>query len=109
MIQIMYVHIKLYINAKLAVINMKNDRNTSLLQQVYNSPLTWGEPHTMWGPPHERAVVKVMYENQFSINIVQENYRYVGEVYGKSNGIAITKTTVHIYILHIYIYSLLRN
>jgi hypothetical protein len=26
---------------------MKNDRNTSLLQQVYNNPLTWGGSHTL--------------------------------------------------------------
>jgi hypothetical protein len=38
-------------------VRMKNDRNTTLLQQVYNSPLTWGGPHTLWGPPHVRGLL----------------------------------------------------
>lgn len=36
---------------------LKNDRNISLLQQVYNSPLTWGGPHTLWSPPHVRGLL----------------------------------------------------
>jgi hypothetical protein len=32
----------------------KNDRNTTLLQQVYNSSLTRGGSHTLWSPPHVR-------------------------------------------------------
>jgi hypothetical protein len=36
---------------------MKNDRNTTFLQQVYNSPLTWGGPHALWSPPHVRGLL----------------------------------------------------
>jgi hypothetical protein len=36
---------------------LKNDRNTSLLQQVYNKPLTWGGLHTLWGPSHVRGLL----------------------------------------------------
>jgi len=28
----------------------ENDKCTSHVQQGYNIPLTWGEPHTLWGP-----------------------------------------------------------
>jgi hypothetical protein len=35
----------------------KNDRNTTLLQQVYNSSLTWDGPHTLWDPTHVRRLL----------------------------------------------------
>jgi len=41
----------------------KNNRNTTLLQQVYNSPLTWGGPHTLWGPPHMRGLLYTCCKN----------------------------------------------
>jgi len=33
---------------------LRTDSRTTLLQQVYNSPLTWGGPHSVWSPPHVR-------------------------------------------------------
>jgi hypothetical protein len=36
---------------------LKNDRNTSFLQQVYNSPLTWGGLHTLWGPSYVKGLL----------------------------------------------------
>jgi len=30
---------------------------TTLLQQVYNSLLTWGGLHSVWGPPHVRGLL----------------------------------------------------
>jgi hypothetical protein len=36
---------------------MENDKCTSHVQQGYNTPLTWGGPHTLWGPPHVRGVL----------------------------------------------------
>jgi hypothetical protein len=39
------------------IIFKKNDRNTTLLQQVYNSSLIRGGPHTLWSPPHVRGLL----------------------------------------------------
>jgi hypothetical protein len=43
----------------LSFFNKKNDRNTSGLQQMYNSPLTWDGPHILWGPPHVRGLLYI--------------------------------------------------
>jgi hypothetical protein len=48
----------------------ENDKCTSYVQQGYNTPLTWGGLHTLWGPPMwERCctlVVHVVYGNHLS-------------------------------------------
>jgi len=35
----------------------RTDSRTTLLQQVYNSLLTWGGLHCVWGPPHVRGLL----------------------------------------------------
>jgi len=41
-----------------SLINIKeNDKCTSHVQQGYNTPLTWGGLHKLWGPPHMRGVL----------------------------------------------------
>jgi hypothetical protein len=35
----------------------RTDSRTTLLQQVYNNPLTWGGLHSVWGPPHVRRLL----------------------------------------------------
>jgi hypothetical protein len=36
---------------------LRGDSRTSHVQQVYNTPLTWGGPYTLWDPPHVRGVL----------------------------------------------------
>lgn len=38
---------------------IENDRNTSGLQQMYNSLLTWSELYILWGPPHVRGLLYI--------------------------------------------------
>jgi hypothetical protein len=39
------------------VLFSRTDSRTTLLQQVYNNPLTWGGLHSVWGPPHVRGLL----------------------------------------------------
>jgi len=41
------------------IFQMKNDKNTPGLQQMYNSPLTWGGLHILWNPPHVRKLLYI--------------------------------------------------
>jgi hypothetical protein len=51
----------------------KNDRNTTLLQQVYNSPLTWGGPHTLWDPPHMRGLLYTCCKSVVRESVLKKN------------------------------------
>jgi len=39
--------------------NLRTDSRTPGLQQMYNSPLTWGGPHSMWGSSHVRGLLYI--------------------------------------------------
>jgi len=54
---------------------MKNDRNTTFLQQVYNSPLTWGGPHALWSPPHVRGLLYTCCKSVVRESVLFKNRR----------------------------------
>jgi hypothetical protein len=53
---------------------MRTDSRTTLLQQVYNSPLTWDGPHSVWSPPHVRGLLYTCCKSDVFLSFFKKNY-----------------------------------
>jgi hypothetical protein len=81
---------------------MRTDSRTTLLQQVYNSPLTWGEPHSVWGPPHVRGLLytcckSVVFLSFFLVHYIKNIEK---DTYDFSNYYSIVDIPFQNYLLH---------